>query len=326
MKETYKFVPEDRISETADISFDLSVGNMFMTLEAGASLHIVPSSQMLSPLSFIQQHELTVWFSVPSIISLMRQMRMLKAGVFPTLRYSMFIGEPLPLSCAKAWQEAAPNSIVENLYGPTEATVACTRYKLENYECLANEHKTVAIGKSLFGTELAIVDSELEFQPLNTKGELALSGVQIALGYFKAEEMTHSRFPIINGKRWYLTGDAAMCDDEGVFHHCGRIDNQIKILGYRVELEDIEAHLRIVSGSELAAAIAYPVKDGVATGIVGFITNSEINTLEVKQLLKEKIPLYMIPNIIHNIAQIPLTPNGKIDRKKLREILTNHLL
>ena len=141
MQSVYCFLPEDRIAETADISFDLSVGNMYMTWEAGASLHVVPSTQALSPTKFIQNHQLTVWFSVPSVIALMQRMGTLKPSIFPTLRYSMFIGEPLPLNSARAWRKAAPQSLLENLYGPTEATVACTRYPLPD-ETLISGHGT----------------------------------------------------------------------------------------------------------------------------------------------------------------------------------------
>ena len=118
-------VPSDRVALTSEISFDFSVLEMFSAWGAGASVHVVPANQLMAPARFISDHRLTVWWSVPSIAAFMRQMKMLKPGAFPSLRYSVFGGEALPYDLAGAWQAAAPNSVVENHYGPAEATVFC---------------------------------------------------------------------------------------------------------------------------------------------------------------------------------------------------------
>ena len=125
MRELYPFSPGDRVSQTYDFTFDPSVMDMFTTWSSGASLHVVPATQLMGPSRFIREHELTCWFSVPSTIAFMRNMKMLTPGAFPLVRYSIFCGEPLPASSAELWQKAAPNSFVDNLYGPTEATVVC---------------------------------------------------------------------------------------------------------------------------------------------------------------------------------------------------------
>lgn len=323
-KELYQLVVDDRIAQTADISFDLSVGEIFMTWEAGASLHVVPAGQSLAPRGFIQKHALTVWYSVPSVISLMRQMRALAPDIFPSLRWSLFIGEPLPVSAAKVWAEAAPNSIVENLYGPTEATVSCTRFRFSG-STLSPGLETVPIGTAMPGTRVAVLNEQLERVPAGTKGELALSGIQLAQGYYKDEARTQDRFPVMGGERWYLTGDAARLDEQGELHHCGRMDNQVKVLGYRVELEDIEAHLRSASGCAFVAAMAWPMLDGNAAGIVAFVTEEAANAESIKATLRERLPSYMVPNVIHTLPAIPLTPNGKIDRKQLLAFLCKGL-
>lgn len=316
----YACTPQDRIAQTADISFDLSVGEIFMTWQAGASLHVVPAGQLLSPRGFIQKQALTVWYSVPSVISLMRQMRMLGPDLFPSLRYSLFIGEPLPVSSAQAWAEAAPNSIVENLYGPTEATVSCTRFRFSG-SMLAEDLQTVPIGTAMPGTQVAVLDATGEVVPAGVKGELALSGIQLAQGYYHDTARTQDRFPTLRGERWYLTGDAALMDEHGVLHHCGRIDNQVKVLGYRVELEDIEAHLRSVAMGAHVAAIAWPMLDGNAAGIVGFVTPDAPAADALKAQLRTRLPSYMVPGQIRVIETIPLTPNGKVDRKQLLALL-----
>ena len=125
MQRRYIFQPGDRIAETAETSFDISVFNMFMSWTAGASLHVVPKTQALAPAKFIRDHAISVWFSVPSGAAAMSRMNLLSPGAFPSLRVSLFSGEPLPAKVAMAWKKAAPNSVVDNLYGPTEATVIC---------------------------------------------------------------------------------------------------------------------------------------------------------------------------------------------------------
>src|SRR6202158_2495645 len=130
MQKRYTFVPEDRVAETTDLSFDLSVNNMFTCWNAGASLHVLSAIDLMAPNKFIVAHAISVWLSVPSIIALMKRVKALRPGTLPSLRYSFFCGEPFPVSSALAWQEAASNSVVDNLYGPTEATVWCIGQRL----------------------------------------------------------------------------------------------------------------------------------------------------------------------------------------------------
>jgi len=129
MSRRYGLTREDRLSQTFDQTFDLSVFDMFMAWHAGATLCVPGKIEMLAPARFVAKHALTVWFSVPSVVALMRRKDLLKPGSMPTLRWSLFCGEPLPRTSADAWQAAAPNSIVENLFGPTELTIACTVHR-----------------------------------------------------------------------------------------------------------------------------------------------------------------------------------------------------
>lgn len=321
MQRRYGFTPEDRIAETADLCFDLSVGNMFTTWGAGASLHVVPATQAMAPAKFIQQHALTVWYSVPSIIAVLRQMRLLPAGAFPTLRYSMFVGEPLPRRSAHDWRAAAPNSIVDNIYGPTEATVACLGQCIADPVAITAERDIVAIGQPFPEMEAAIVSPNREFLPAGSVGEIALAGPQLAAGYLDAPELTEGRFPTIAGRRWYLTGDLGRCDTTGVFHHLGRIDNQVKVLGNRVELEEIDGHLQAVCGSSLAVAVAWPVSQGTASGVVAFVTGTALDPAQIKDALRHRLPSYMVPTAVYRIRSLPTGVSGKIDRKALLAML-----
>jgi len=178
----------------------------------------------------------------------------------------------------------------------------------------------VAIGQVLPGCTAAVVDEQGQPVPDGDTGELAIGGAQLALGYLDAPELTAQRFPVREGTRWYRSGDLAMRDAAGVFHCLGRIDNQVKIMGYRVELEEIETHLRSASGVDLVAAVAWPVVDGIARGSVGFVARTGMHALDpgaVITRMKRSLPAYMVPKRILSLDAMPLNTSGKVDRRAL---------
>ncbi|HTP95477.1 MAG TPA: amino acid adenylation domain-containing protein [Burkholderiales bacterium] len=315
--------PQDRASQFTELTFDPALGEIFLPWYAGASLHGVPAVSRVSPARFIRERELTIWGSAPAAIQWLLDTRSLRPGAFPGLRYSSFGGEPLPLASVLAWQAAAPNSVIDNLYGPTEATVDCAGQRVEPgaTPIVTPGRGVLAIGFAHPGSELAVLGPDLEPLPAGSAGELAIAGRQLSLGYLDAPELTAERFPTLAGKRWYLTGDIAMQDAAGVFHHLGRYDNQIKIQGHRVELEDIEAHLRAVAGTDQVAATAWPVEHGVAQAIVGFVAGNTLPASRVRELLRERLPPYMVPAAVRELAALPLNANAKLDRNALIELL-----
>ena len=218
-----------------------------------------------------------------------------------------------------AWQAAAPGSVIDNLYGPTEATVDCAGQRVEPgaTPVVTPGRGVLAIGAPHPGTELAVLGPDRRPLPVGEAGELAIAGRQLTLGYLGAPAATAERFPVIDGKRWYLTGDIALEDAAGVFHHLGRADNQIKIQGHRVELEDIEAHARAVAGTDQVAAVAWPMEDGVARAIVCFVAQSELPAGRIREALRGRVPSYMVPAAVHEVAALPLNANGKLDRRAL---------
>ena len=322
MQELYPFSSQDRVSQRHELSFDFSVLDLFITWLSGASLHVVPASQLIGASRFIRERQLTAWFSVPSAVAFMRDMKMLTPGAFPSVRYSAFCGEPLPAASVRAWQEACQNSVIDNIYGPTEATVACLGQRCSEPLVVTKERGTIAIGKPFGGMDAAIVDSSLNFLPPGEKGELALCGKQLAKGYFKDPQKTAERFPSIRGKVWYLTGDLAYQDATGPFHHLGRTDHQVKVLGYRVELEDVEAHLREVCGVDSVAAVAWPITNGSAEGIVAFVGGSTPTAAEIREGMQRRIPKYMVPTQVRFLDELPLSASGKVNRKALMAMLS----
>jgi amino acid adenylation domain-containing protein len=326
MRLRFQPVPTDRISQTSELTFDVSVFEMFIAWNNGASVEVIPANQLIAPARFIADRQLTVWSSVPSIATFMRRMRMLKPGAFPSIRYSVFAGEALPYPLAEAWQMAAPSSVVENLYGPTEATVYCIGATVGPEFPPTPGRDTVPSGFPLPGLEAAILDESLNFLPAGMEGQLAVSGGQIAQGYFNDAELTRLRFPSINGRTWYLTGDLAREDERGIFHHLGRIDNQVKVLGQRVELEEVEAHLREIVGTGLVAAVAWPLDGTLATGIVAFHCAPGVTRDQVREGMKKRVPDYMVPQWVYHLDALPLGSSGKIDRKALTRMLNEDLV
>jgi acyl-CoA synthetase (AMP-forming)/AMP-acid ligase II len=250
---------------------------------------------------------------------------MLTPGAFPALRYSGFCGEPLPLASAEAWHAAAPNSVLDNLYGPTEATIACLAQRYDhNQPVVTKERGIIAIGKAFAGTHAAIVDPSNTFLAAGERGELALSGGQISSGYLNDAKKTEARFPVINGDVWYLTGDLAYMDEDGLFHHLGRTDHQVKVLGNRVELEEIESYLRIICKTESVAAVAWPVVDGSAQGIVAFVSGCNASVERIREDMSRCVPKYMVPGRVIILDSLPLTFSGKVDRKALQQRLVGN--
>jgi amino acid adenylation domain-containing protein len=321
MRQRFCPIRSDRFSQTSELTFDVSVFEMFSAWGAGASVHVIPANQLMAPARFMADQGLTVWSSVPSIAAIMRRMKMLKPAAFSCLRYSVFAGEALSYSLAEAWQTAAPFSLVENLYGPTEATVYCLGATVGPDFPPTPGRNTVPSGLPLPGLEAAILDESLMFLPSGREGQLAISGGQLAVGYYNEPDLTHQRFPTIGGKTWYLTGDLAFQDERGVFHHVGRIDHQVKILGQRVELEEVEAHLRAVSGSDNVAAVAWPMQDGLAVGIVAFICGVTAPPEQLREEMCRLVPLYMLPRRIIALDSLPHGSSGKIDRRALARYL-----
>jgi amino acid adenylation domain-containing protein len=313
--------PEDRVAEAHDVTFDLSVHNLFLTLEAGASLRVMSALELMAPSHFIRSHAVTAWMSVPTIATMMRKSGALRPGLFESLRLSIFCGEPLPLATAQAWAAAAPGSVVENIYGPTECTVVMLRQRLDASPRVTPGRGTLAIGRPFASGKAAILDSSRRPVPAGTPGEIALAGPQVGLGYFSSPEQTDASFREIDGERWYLTGDLGVMDSDGTFHHLGRTDNQVKVKGNRIELEEVEAHLRTASGSDVVAVVAWPLQDGVAQGLVGFVAGADVAAEAIRERMWLTLPRYMTPETIHLRDALPVNINGKVDRRALRETL-----
>ena len=327
----YDYKSSDRISQAFDLTFDPSVHDIFSAWLSGACLCVVPTSAIFAPARFIQDQKLTIWYSVPSVPMFMDKLNMLKDNMFPNLRYSIFSGEALSQAIAQRWQNAAPNSLLVNFYGPTEVTINITFYHWDNslspQQCL---NGAVPLGNILSGHEARIINSNEEILPIGKKGELIISGPQVAPGYLNNEQKTSSTFKTLSyekDKKWYFTGDIVEIDKEtGLLYYFGRKDFQIQVLGHRVELAEIEAVLQKATSNQFVTVLPWPIdaQNGRADEIIAVIGCAKDSEISKKALLacKNTLPSYMVPSKIFFLEEFPLNVNGKIDRKALANFVT----
>jgi len=199
--------------------------------------------------------------------------------------------------------------------------VAVLRQRWQGHGPITPERGIVAIGTPIDGVEARIVDDKRRPVPDGTPGEIALVATQCADGYFRKPELTAERFVSFDGTPGYLTGDRGYRDADGVFHHLGRLDNQIKFKGHRIELEEVDARLREAAGSAMVGTVTWPMDGDTVKGLAGFFAVPGLDPEDVRAKLRSVLPAYMVPERIENLAEMPLSGNGKVDRKALVAML-----
>ncbi len=329
MVDRYQISENDRLSQMFDMTFDLSVFDMFVAWERGACVCCPSQKTLIKPGKFIKDANLTVWFSVPSTVGFMKQLGMLKPDQYPSLRFSLFCGEPLPISSVTAWLAAAPNSIVENLYGPTELTIACTLYRWDSVTSPAqSELGIVPIGYPYPGMNVLVTDGYLrEVQP-GQEGELLMNGPQTSLGYWKDPDKTAAAFvtPPAKNEIFYRTGDRVRRPlGNAPLTHLGRIDSQVKIFGHRVELGEVESKVRDACGLDGVVAVGWPKTDSGFGGVEVFIEGHDPGLEKLRQTVAAELPEYMVPRRFHFRENLPRNANNKYDRKAMEKMLEEGL-
>lgn len=317
----YEVHQRDRLSQMFDMTFDLSVFDMFAAWERGAWLCCPSQKALMNPGGFVKQMELTIWFSVPSTAVFMKRLGALKPGAFPSLRLSLFCGEPLPTSVATAWAQAAPQAVLENIYGPTELTIACTGYRWDGLASPArSELGVVPIGYPFSGMSALVVDEQLSEVPPGQAGELLMTGPQMTLGYWRDPAKTAAAFitPPGHTRVYYRTGDRVRRPADGApMTHLGRTDSQIQIRGHRVELGEIESVVRQASGRDGVVAVPWPVTENGCDGVEVFVQSEPIALAPLRETVAARLPNYMVPRRFHFLDSLPLNVNGKFDRRAL---------
>jgi D-alanine--poly(phosphoribitol) ligase subunit 1 len=244
--------------------------------------------------------------------------------MLPALRRFLFCGETLPNEVASALLDRFPDAEAWNTYGPTEATVATTSIRIDR-EVLA-KHSPLPVGRAMPGTEVFIRGEDGTRLTGGERGEITIAGPNVSPGYLGRDDLTARSFQSHDMTRAYRTGDWGR-ERAGLLFFEGRMDNQVKVNGFRIELGDLESNLRALTG--IADAVVLPVeKAGRIDSLAAFIIETERSTgsdferaARLKTRLAERLPAYMVPRKILFADSFPMTPNGKVDRRKLAEQL-----
>lgn len=324
--EEFDITSKDKISQHPPLNFDLSTFDLYCAFKAGATLYPVVDNLSLFPgdlLRMIEESEITIWNSVPSVMVYLWNSGLVKPNRIPTVNKIFFNGEGFPAKYLDGWKRTFPDKEFINMYGPTETTVQCTFYRIPKGP-LEDLTKLVPIGKACRDVEVfAVKDDGLVALP-GEEGELYVAGRGVSPGYWNDLEKTEKSFihDPRSGKtgRVYKTGDLVKLREDGNYEFIGRKDNQVKVHGNRIELGDIDQALLSLSYVKEAATIAVPDESTGGNKLAAFVDlKDEKAESYIKKDLDKLIPNYMVPNEIL-FAKLPRTGTGKVDRLQLKEI------
>jgi len=300
-----QLTPADKCALHSSFSFDASLDDLLVPLAAGSQVHIL-SAELRQDMKGMYDYFLT--HAITSLtMSTQLGLEMLNSFRLP-LRYLMLGG-------SKMTHVDRGTTRVINGYGPTEFTVCSSYYVLEADE----SHYSIPIGRPVPNSLSVIVDLDGRLVPRGVVGELCLLGTQMSRGYWRQEELTRQAFvdcPFLNGQKMYRTGDLARWTEDGLLEYVGRIDNQVKLHGYRIELEEIEDKICRCPGVLSAAAVVRK-QDGIEYISAYYVSEGNRELSGLGEALAAELPAYMLPSQIVRIDEMPLTPNGKIDRQAL---------
>ncbi len=325
---------EDRVAETAPQSFDISIWQFLSALLVGGATYIFNDDVARDPaqlLDAVEREKITILEIVPSLMRFVLEEAAARGSSKPglsALRWLLLTGEALPPQHCRDWFVHYPNIPLMNAYGPTECSDDVTHYVIE--KAPPPEMTVTPIGKAITNMRLYILDANRQPVPVGIPGELYVGGIGVGRGYLQNPERTAASFspdPFrpAPAARFYKTGDLVRWLPDGNIEFLGRIDHQVKVRGFRIELGEIESVLARRPAVREAIVTARAEANGLQR-LVAYLTTDE-ETLaakerflpELRNYLKEKLPEYMIPHAFVLLAQFPLTPNGKVDRKALPE-------
>ncbi|MHB1392532.1 MAG: non-ribosomal peptide synthetase [Clostridia bacterium] len=325
MQKKYPLNQEDVLLQKTPFEFDVSVWEIFWWSIIGAKLCLLEPGYEKFPQTIveaIEKRQISVIHFVPSMLYVFLKYieNSKEIARLSSLKRVFCSGEALTVSHVKMFNNTLYNinsTFLTNLYGPTEATI-----DVSYYDCPTNDDfDKIPIGKPIDNIKLFIVDDD-KLQPVGQDGEICISGDGLAKGYLHNTELTNQKFvdnPFIHGEKMYKTGDIGRWLADGNIEYIGRLDHQVKVRGMRIELEEIEQKIVNFRSNIECVVISQKLSDTIINIIAYIASNEEIDIDELKRYLKELIPAYMIPNTFVKLDCMPLSSNGKIDRKKLIE-------
>lgn len=315
---TFEIGESDVIGNQAPFDFDVSVKDIYSAVKTGAKLVMIPKKYFSRPtdlMDFIVTHHITTLIWAVSALSLINTFHILDYKTPETVNKVFFSGESMPIKHLKDWQAHLPRAKFVNLYGPTEVTCNCTYHVVDHKR---EYHGTIPIGKAFDNERVMLLDeNNCGISQPNLVGEICVSGTALALGYFNNPEQTQKAFvqnplnPEYNDLM-YRTGDLAKFDENMDLVFCGRKDFQIKYLGHRVELEGVETEIMKIEGVEKCCCVFDEEKKRLYAFYIGSIDKTELY-----HMLRMRLPSFMVPTALRRIEKMPLTKNGKTDRRAL---------
>ena len=311
----------------APFSFDLSVMDLYCSLATGGTLFSISRDLIANPKELyraLTSSGVTTWVSTPSFAQMCLVEDKFSGAMLPRVRRFLFCGETLPPQTAAHLLKRFPKAEVWNMYGPTEATVATTSIRID--ASILEQYSPLPVGRAMPGSEIFIVNGKRELLPANQRGEIIIAGPNVSPGYLARPELTADAFFQYRGQRAYRTGDLGRFRDNLLFFE-RRMDEQIKLSGYRIELGDVEANLRALAVVRDAVVIPL-IKDGTAQSLTAFVVLAERDDAShfdlshrLRNQLSERLPSYMLPRKFVFLDAFPMTANGKIDRASLAKSL-----
>ncbi|MEE3623998.1 amino acid adenylation domain-containing protein [Nitrospirillum sp. BR 11752] len=316
MKAAFPLSPRDRLMAVTTVSFDIAALELFLPLLAGARIDIAPRAVVRDAPALAQAMRMAGTTLMQATPSLWQSLVEQAADIFPGLRV-LVGGEALPPSLAQAMMDRG--AVVTNLYGPTETTVWSTARTLNRADLDAPP-----IGGPIWNTQVYVLDPALQPVPVGVAGDLYIAGDGVAIGYLNRPGLTADRF-VANpfgpsGSCFYRTGDLARWREDGMLEFLGRTDHQIKIRGFRIELGEVEAALAACAGVARAVVTAWDDPASGAKRLVGYVVPApevSLDTAVLRRDLAGRLPDYMVPAVFVTLDDLPLTANGKVDRRAL---------
>ncbi len=320
----YNIDETDRFIQMFELTFDFSVFCFTAPLSKGACVYTVSSEgvKYANVYMALENYEITFACMLPSILTYLRPF--FSDIKLEKIKYSLFCGEALLSEITSEWSKSIPNGKIINAYGPTEATVFCLIYDYCEKIGVDNYNGILSIGHPMDKMNAIVVNEQLEQVDKGAIGELCLAGDQLTSGYWNNSERNKKMFFKYKFKDieqiFYRTGDLSFINQNNYFMFVGRLDSQVKIQGFRIELGEIEHFTREYTNIINVAAVAIRNKQDILQ-IHLFVENYLGNASDIEDYLKTKIPNYMIPSTINIVNNFPINTNGKIDRKKLFELI-----
>ena len=306
----------DILANQAPFDFDVSVKDLYTMLKTGAKLSVVPKELFSRPkelLDWLCDRKVTSLTWAVSALCLISTFHGLDYRVPETVRRVLFSGEVMPEKHLRAWRTHLPEAVFVNLYGPTEITCNCTYYRVGR---VFSDGEKIPAGRAFPGRTVFLMDEDgHEIAQPGRTGEICAAGESLASGYYRDREQTEKkfiRFPVHGGgmQRVYRTGDLGYYDASGELVFAGRKDFQIKHMGHRIELEEVESAMNAVPGVTKSCCVFDRKQNRICGFYMGNVTGSQ-----VRRYMKERVPVYMVPSGIRQVAAMPLTKNGKTDRE-----------